>query len=88
MNPYVDAIVPAVVVVSIVSIVFGFAAFKHYLKHKASLSEKQPTTDTEELELKVMNQERIIQALGKRVETLESIVVHEEYELNRKFKSL
>jgi hypothetical protein len=89
MDPYyVDAIVPALAVFSITCLIFGFAAFKRYLKHKESLSEKQSMVDTEELEMKFLNQEKTNQALRERIEALESIVTQEEYELNRKFKAL
>lgn len=88
MNPYVDAVVPALAVFSIACLVFGFAAFKRYLKHKESLSEKQSTVEAEELETKLMNQEKTIHELQKRIEALESIIVRDEYELNQKFKAL
>ena len=75
-------------VILIVLIGTGAGIFKAYLKHKETLSKKKSTTDTEELEMKLLQQERIIQALRKRVEALESIVVRDEYELDRKFREL
>ena len=80
--------VGAVLVFTIVFLIFISAAFKRYLKHKENLSEKQPQIDAEEFELRSRNQERIIQSLRERIEALESIVVRDEYELNRKFKEL
>lgn len=75
-------------VIVIIFIVFGSQAFKYYLQHKEKLSTKQSAVDTEELAMKVVNQEKNIQALRKRIEALESIVIRDEYELNRKFREL
>ena len=80
--------VGAVLVFTVVFLIFISGAFKRYLKHKESLSEKQSLVDIEELELKLLNQDKINQALRERIEALESIVTQEEYELNRKFKAL
>jgi len=79
---------PFEMVIVIVLIGTGAGVFKAYLKHKEGLSRKQSTVETEELLTRVDNQEKIIRALRKRIEALESIVIRDEYELNRKFREL
>ena len=79
---------PFEMVIVIVLIGAGAGVFKAYFKHKESLSRKQSTLETEDLLTRVDNQEKIIRALRKRIEALESIVIRDEYELNRKFKEL
>jgi len=79
---------PFEMVIVIVLIGTGAGVFKAYLKHKESLSRKQSTVETDDLLTRVDNQEKIIRALRKRIEALESIVIRDEYELNRKFKEL
>lgn len=79
---------PFEMVIVIVLIGVGAGMYKTYLQHKEGLSKKQSTVETEDLRTKVDNQEKIIQALRKRIEALESIVIRDEYELNRKFREL
>lgn len=79
---------PFQMVIVIVLICTGAGIIKTYLKHKESLSKKQSTVDTEALSTKLVNQEKTIQALKRRIEALESIIVQDGYELNRKFKEL
>ena len=75
-------------VIVIVLIGAGAGVFKTYLQHKEGLSKKQSANDTDELSTRLMNQEKVIQALKKRIEALESIVIRDDYELNRKFREL
>ena len=79
---------PFEMVIVIVLIVFGAGAFKFYLQYKEKLSKNQSAADTIDLETKLANQEKIIQSMKTRIETLESIVIRDEYELDRKFKEL
>lgn len=79
---------PFEMVILIVLIGTGAGVFKAYLKHRENLSKKHSTLESEDLEMRVDHQEKTIQALKKRVETLESIVVRDEYELDRKFREL
>ena len=79
---------PFEMVIVIVFIGAGVGAFKAYLQHKEGLSKKRSTVEAEDLMMRVDNQERIIQSLKKRIETLESIVIQDDYELDRKFKGL
>jgi uncharacterized protein HemX len=79
---------PFEMVIVIVLIGTGAGIFKTYLQHKENISKKQSKLDTEELCARCEDQEKVIRNLTKRIEVLESIVIQDEFELNRKFKDL
>jgi hypothetical protein len=79
---------PFQMVIVIVLIVFGSKAFKYYLEHKENFSTKHSGMDIEKILMSLDAQKKINQALEKRIQALETIIIQDDYELNRKFKEL
>ena len=75
-------------IVSIFLIIFGFFVFLIFMSYKKTLLKRRFYNDSkyllEEIEkLKMANRD-----FAERIQTLESIVTSESYELDKKFRSL
>ncbi len=76
------------IMVIIFGSIFGYLSFITYLNYRKKLLKSQGMFNIDSISKEITKQKMVIKDMESRIQTLESIVTKEDYELNQKFKKL